>query len=267
MMQRAVSKGLRGLALIAPLALLGQPARALAPKTPLGDLPVCARPLGAMAVAEPPSRWWTARALDSPAELIKGFVHASHCFTLIDRREDATARTGERRKRAADFVLTPDLIARGLHAREVDREEQRADVSLSITDLRSSEQVAWVKGHATRADLEDAGSVLAADVGKGYDLSEAGKVMALAYLRAYAQLVKQLGGLSGTPASNEPPEVSLSKPGRLFANADGSGAVVRPLEAGTMLYPTGNKQGGMWEVNDELGNKGWVSSLLFNLAR
>ena len=32
-----------------------------------------------------------------------------------------------------------------------------------------------------------------------------------------------------------------------------------------MLYPTGQKDGVWWEVSDELGNKGWVSSL-FALA-
>ena len=39
------------------------------------------------------------------------------------------------------------------------------------------------------------------------------------------------------------------------------------LEVGMMLYPTGAKQGVMWEVEDELGNKGWVSSMLFGLSR
>jgi hypothetical protein len=34
-----------------------------------------------------------------------------------------------------------------------------------------------------------------------------------------------------------------------------------------MLYPTGNKDGLWWEVSDELGNKGWVSSALFELAK
>ena len=43
--------------------------------------------------------------------------------------------------------------------------------------------------------------------------------------------------------------------------------IVRTLDAGMMLYPTGNKDGMMWEVDDELGNKGWVSSSLFELAR
>ena len=43
--------------------------------------------------------------------------------------------------------------------------------------------------------------------------------------------------------------------------------VVRSLSAGMMLYPTGNKDGGMWEVKDELGNQGWVSSMSFELAK
>ena len=43
--------------------------------------------------------------------------------------------------------------------------------------------------------------------------------------------------------------------------------MVRELDAGMMLYPTGQKDGIWWEVSDELGNKGWVPSLLFALAK
>lgn len=43
--------------------------------------------------------------------------------------------------------------------------------------------------------------------------------------------------------------------------------VVRTLDSGMMLYPTGNKDGVRWEVSDETGNKGWVSSLSFQLAK
>ena len=58
----------------------------------------------------------------------------------------------------------------------------------------------------------------------------------------------------------------LTKPARLFTTAKGT-KVVRSLDPGMMLYPTGNKDGMMWEVEDELGNKGWVSSSLVQLAR
>jgi hypothetical protein len=34
-----------------------------------------------------------------------------------------------------------------------------------------------------------------------------------------------------------------------------------------MLYPTGDKSGVWWKVNDELGNAGWVVSTTLQLAR
>jgi hypothetical protein len=34
-----------------------------------------------------------------------------------------------------------------------------------------------------------------------------------------------------------------------------------------MLYPTGDKPGVWWTINDELGIEGWVVSTQFQLAR
>jgi hypothetical protein len=34
-----------------------------------------------------------------------------------------------------------------------------------------------------------------------------------------------------------------------------------------MLYPTGEKMGVWWKVNDELGNDGWVQSTMMELAK
>ena len=42
---------------------------------------------------------------------------------------------------------------------------------------------------------------------------------------------------------------------------------MRDLDAGMMLYPTGEKEGMWWKVSDELGNEGWVPSTLFQLAK
>jgi hypothetical protein len=61
--------------------------------------------------------------------------------------------------------------------------------------------------------------------------------------------------------------VTMAKPGRMYKTSSTSSAVVRPLDPGMMLYPTGQKADTMWEVEDELGNKGWVSSLLFQLSK
>ncbi len=41
---------------------------------------------------------------------------------------------------------------------------------------------------------------------------------------------------------------------------------LRELEPGSMLYPTGEKQGPFWKVIDDLGNEGWVAMGLLQLA-
>src|SRR5690606_9734045 len=149
-----------------------------------------------------------------------------------------------------------------------------ADVVLTVTDVRSSEQVAMAEGSAKKTDigwgagggLFGGGGLGAAGVG-GYANTELGQVIALAYLQAYTDLIAQLGGLpDNASAANAQQAVTVTKPARLFKGADGKG-VVRDLEVGMMLYPTGNKQGVMWEVEDELGNSGWISSTLLELSR
>ncbi|HEY0105438.1 MAG TPA: hypothetical protein VGB91_05085, partial [Rhizomicrobium sp.] len=101
-----------------------------------------------------------------------------------------------------------------------------------------------------------------------YTNSEIGQVVVLAYSDAYTKMVDQLGGISdNASADNAQQAVSMAKPGRMYKEDGGKGGTVRKLDPGMMLYPTGTKDGVWWEVSDELGNKGWVSSLLFELAK
>lgn len=277
------------------------------------EIPLCGKNLGSIAVLEPENNWWGAYQLGSPAALIKIFVSKSRCFTLVDRGKGMAAMQAERELasggdlrrgsnlgkgqiKAADYVLVPDLVSQNSNAggnaiggllgglignRTVGAlvgglniKRKTADVVLTVTDVRSSEQLAMTEGHATKTDLGWGGGagIFSGGFGgvgaTGYANTEIGQVVTLAYLQAYTDLVGQLGGLPGNAsAANVQQAVTMTKPGRLFAKADGKGAVVRPLEVGMLLYPTGAKQGVMWEVEDELGNKGWVSSLLFGLAR
>ena len=59
----------------------------------------------------------------------------------------------------------------------------------------------------------------------------------------------------------------MKNAGRMFAGPGPKTKVLKPLDAGAMLYPTGNKQGGFWEVEDEMGTKGWVSGIAIAIAR
>lgn len=278
------------------------------------QIPTCARPLGTLAVMEPDGgrNWWSGQQLPAPSKLIKLFVAKSGCFTLVDRggglagaqRERELAGDGELRVRsnvgkgqmkAADYVMVPDLISQNNNSSGnsiggllgglvggkaagvlggLDLRRKTADVVLTVTDVRSTEQVAIAEGHATKTDVGwrggagvFSGGFLGAAAG-GYANTEIGQVITMAYLEAYTQIVGQLGGLpEDASAANATQAVTVVKPARLFATANGSGKVVRPLEVGMMLYPTGNKQGVMWEVEDEFGNKGWVSSTLLELSR
>ena len=297
---------------LAALVAAPLPLQAQSP-TRQADIPTCSRNLGTLAVLEPENNWWSAHRLGAPSSLIKVFVNRSGCFTLLDRGKGMAAMQAERelaadgdlrvgsnlgkgQVKAADYVLVPDLVSQNSNAggnriggllggligdRTVGAlvgglniKRKTADVVLTVTDVRSSEQLAMTEGHATKTDLGwGAGAgvfngLLGGAGATGYANTEIGQVITLAYLQAYTDLVGQLGGMpASASAANVQQAVRMTRPGRLLAQADGGGAAVRDLDVGMMLYPTGNKQSMMWEVEDELGNKGWVSSTLFELAR
>ena len=284
-------------------------------KQQAAQIPVCAKPLGTISVIEPEDavNWWTGQQLPAPSKLIKVFVNKSRCFTLVDRGvgmaaaqyERGLAADGELRGgsnigkgqvKAADYVMIPDLIAQNSNAGGnaisglvggllggnagalvggLNMKKKTADVVLTVTDVRSSEQVAMAEGSAKKTDIGwgSSGGLFtgsgfgAAGVG-GYANTEIGQVITLAYLQAYTDLVGQLGGLpENASAANVSQALRVTKPARLLANAKGTGSAVRELDPGMLLYPTGAKEGLMWEVDDELGNKGWVNSTMIELSR
>jgi curli biogenesis system outer membrane secretion channel CsgG len=284
-------------------------------KEGVAQIPTCAKPLGSISVFEPEDavNWWTGQQLPAPSKLIKVLVNKSRCFTLVDRgagmaaaqyeRELASSgdlraqsNIGKGQIKAADYVMVPDLIGQnsnaggnalgglvggliggraGALASGITLKSKTADVVLTVTDVRSSEQVAMAEGNAKKNDigwgagggLFGGGGFGAAGVG-GYANTEIGQVITLAYLQAYTDIVTQLGGLpENASAANVKQAFSVTRPGRLLASAKGTGGAVRELETGMMVYPTGVKDGTMFEVEDELGNTGWVSSNMIQLAR
>jgi curli biogenesis system outer membrane secretion channel CsgG len=296
----------------AGVVLLGVVSVAQAKDEPKTITP-CEKKIGTLAVAEPEQKWWTQYNLESPEALLKVLVAETKCFTLLDRgkglaaaqKERALASGGEMRggsnigkgqMKAADYVLVPDIanqnansggkkiggIVGGLMGRKagallggVSLKSKTADVVLTLTDVRSTEQVATVQGHAKKTDMGwgaagglFTGGGFAAAGASSYANTEIGQVVAMAYMDALGKLIDEVQ--QNTPnakADNVAQSVTMSKPGRMYAKAGGKSAVVRDLDAGMMLYPTGEKDAIWWEVEDELGNKGWVSSTLFGLAK
>ncbi len=300
------------LALAGILAVAASPAFAKDKAEEDDGIPVCDHKIGTVAVKEPETNWWREYNLESPEALIKVFVSESKCFTLVDRgkglqaaqQERALASSGEMRvgsnvgkgqMKAADYVLVPDIVNKNANSSGkkiggllggivggkagavlggVNLKSKTADVVLTLTDVRSTEQVALVKGHAKKTNVgwgAGAGAFwggFAAAGASSYANTEIGQVVAMAYLDAYKKLVAEVQ--ANTPNAKEDnvgQAVTMSKPGRMYAKPDPKSEVVRELDPGMMLYPTGEKSGVWWKVSDELGNEGWVSSVLFKLAR
>lgn len=260
----------------------------------------------------PYHHWWREAQLESPVALIKVFVSQSKCFTLVDRGDGLEAAKAERslagdgelrggsnvgkgQMRAADYVLVPDLVNQNAKAGGkniggllggalggvagavlggVSLKSKTADVVLTLTDVRSTEQISLQQGHAKKTDLgwgAGGGAFFggfAAAGASSYANTEIGQVVTKAYLDAYIKMVDDVKNLEpDAKADNVQQAVTMAQAGKLLSGPSNGSATVRDLKAGALLYPTGEKQGPFWKVQDELGNEGWVPNGLLELAR
>jgi hypothetical protein len=89
--------------------------------------------------------------------------------------------------------------------------KKEANVTLSIVNARTTEEEALTEGYARKTDIGFGGGGgagwwggFAAAGGAGYQNTEIGQVIVLAYLDAYIKLVTQLGGLPADAAAAAP---------------------------------------------------------------
>lgn len=270
------------------------------------EIPVCEKKIGTLAIIEPEQKWWVAYNLQSPEALIKVFVTQSKCFSLVDRGKGLMAAQAERalasselkggsnmgknQMKAADYVLVPDLVGKnadaggkriggllggmmgGAAVGGISLKSKAADVVLSLIDVRSAEQIALSQGHANKTDLSWSGEavvdLIAAGGASSYANTEIGQVVTAAYLDSFTKLVAGAKGLSLTAkADNVTQSVTMARSGKMYEQADVKSKIVRDLEPGVTLYPTGEKEEIWWQVSDDLGNIGWVASTLFEFVR
>jgi curli biogenesis system outer membrane secretion channel CsgG len=152
----------------------------------------------------------------------------------------------------------------GVHSRK-----EEANTVLTVTNVRTTETIAAVEGYAAKNDISfgGGGGVFGwagggGVVGGGYENTDIGKIVTLAFLDAYSKLVTQLGGITagaaGTAEAAPKKTFTATGPVAMHKTASAQGAVIRTLPPGSIVYPTGNQNGLWWEVADENDNVGWV---------
>lgn len=162
------------------------------------------------------------------------------------------------------------VIGGGLHTRDLE-----AQAILSVTDVRTSETKAVEEGKAKKTDVSFALGAGAGGwggfggvVGGGYEDTNIGQVISLAFLDAYTRLVTQLGALPADAKAAAPERTYQTIRATTMRKFPDPGAtVVRKLDAGMRVYPTGEKDGVWWKVEDENGNQGWVKNTDLEPAR
>lgn len=143
--------------------------------------------------------------------------------------------------------------------------KMEANTVLSLTNVRTTETIATEEGYAAKNNISFAAGgffAVAGGVGGGYDNTEIGRIVTLSFIQAYSRMVSGLGLI--TPGSAGTAEAAPSKTFTtqasvvMRANSVGSARALRTLPPGSIVYPTGNKNGLWWEVADENDNVGWV---------
>jgi curli biogenesis system outer membrane secretion channel CsgG len=147
--------------------------------------------------------------------------------------------------------------------------KMEANTVLSLTNVRTTETLAVVDGYAVKKDTSfGAGGFLGGTgaagglVGGGYENTDVGRVVTLAFIQAYSKMVTELGlvtpGDAGTAEASPTKTFTAQGPSAMRRTAAAGGPVIRMLPAGAIVYPTGRKAGLFWEVADENDNVGWV---------
>jgi len=196
------------------------------------------------------------------------------------------SNVGQGQIRAADYVLVAEVQAAdrdsggsaigagiggmvggsfGAALGGISTRKMEANTVLSLTNVRTTETIAVQDGYAAKNSLSFGGGgffAVGGIVGGGYDSTDIGRIVTLAFIQAYSKMVTDLGllqpGSAGTAEATPSKTFIAQALVSLRTAAAASAKVIRTLPAGSIVYPTGQKKGLWWEVADENDNVGWV---------
>ena len=148
-----------------------------------------------------------------------------------------------------------------------------AQTILTLVNARTTEQEFVAEGAAKKTDISFGGggggfgaAGFGAAAGGGYANTDIGKVITAAYFNAFVNLIEHMQGEAPGQAAASAPTQAYAATSAVIMRATPSPAAgqVRAFKVGDLVYPTGQKNGVWWEVDDENGNRGWVSSAMIS---
>ena len=194
---------------------------------------------------------------------------------------------------AADYFLIPDIANSnsnsggnalgavagsflpggfGALAGSIRTKKEEAHTLITLVNARTTEQLYVAEGTSQKTDISfGAGGGgggyggFGALAGGGYSDTAIGKVITAAYFNAFSDLVRYMQSSSapeaGTASASAGSQAyTVQHQITLRTRASAQSKAVRSFQAGDLVYPTGQKDGIWWEVDDENGNRGWVTS-------
>jgi len=189
---------------------------------------------------------------------------------------------------SADYFIIPDIVdsngnaggggigglGRALGGRfggfgavvgSINIKSSNAHTLITLVNARTTEQEYVAEGTAKKTDVGFGGGGFGSwggVVGGGYSNTDIGKVISAAYLNAFVDLIGHMQGHAPGQSAAAAPIQAYNVTNSIVLRKAASPASprVRDFKPGDLVYPTGQKNGVWWEVDDENGNRGWVTS-------
>ena len=146
---------------------------------------------------------------------------------------------------------------------------QEASTMITLVDARTTEQMYIAEGAAKKTDVGFGGgggfggwAGFASLAGSGYTNTDIGKIIMAAYYNAFVDLVHYMQAQQpGAQQASAPLAAqAITRDVQLRSGPSVQARIVYTLHSGALVYPTGQRNGVWMEVDDENGNRGWMSS-------
>ncbi|MFL5296980.1 MAG: CsgG/HfaB family protein [Phenylobacterium sp.] len=204
----------------------------------------------------------------------KGQVAGADFFIIPDLA-NSNSNSGGNSLGAVAGAFGNRLGGFGALAGSIRTKKAEAQALVTLVDARTTEQLYVAEGVSQKTDISfgvGGGSYgwsgFAAAAGGGYANTDQGKVISAAYFNAFVDLIGYLqkGAPTGEQASQNAgiQAYSVKQAVVMRKTPSPQAGAVRSFNPGDMVFPTGQKNGIWWEVDDENGNRGWLSSAMIS---